>query len=93
VPYVPTDAIASMPPEARDHEPRSALDGGVDGLQLLARVVAEARDWLIPGGSVFLETSESQVPTALYLLAAAGLRAAVNADEDREGTVLVGTAP
>ena len=27
-PYVPTDAIASMPPEARDHEPRVALDGG-----------------------------------------------------------------
>lgn len=31
-PYVPSGAIASMPPEARDHEPRAALDGGADGL-------------------------------------------------------------
>ncbi|MGA9103604.1 putative protein N(5)-glutamine methyltransferase, partial [Aeromicrobium sp.] len=30
-PYVPTTEIVMMPPEARDHEPRAALDGGVDG--------------------------------------------------------------
>ncbi|HEY0948978.1 putative protein N(5)-glutamine methyltransferase, partial [Nocardioides sp.] len=34
-PYVPTAAIATMPPEARDHEHRVALDGGPDGLDLL----------------------------------------------------------
>ena len=38
-PYVPTDAIALMPPEARDHEHRVALDGGADGLDVQARVV------------------------------------------------------
>ena len=37
-PYVPTDAIALMPPEARDHEPRVALDGGPDGLDVQRRV-------------------------------------------------------
>ena len=38
-PYVPTDAIALMPPEARDHEPSVALDGGPDGLDVQRRVV------------------------------------------------------
>src|ERR1700751_1459240 len=32
VPYVPTAEIAFLPPEARAHEPRVALDGGLDGL-------------------------------------------------------------
>ena len=41
-PYVPTDAIATMPPEARDHEPRVALDGGADGLDVQRRIIAEA---------------------------------------------------
>ena len=41
-PYVPTDAIATMPPEARDHEPRVALDGGADGLDVQRRVAADA---------------------------------------------------
>ncbi len=48
-PYVPTDAIATMPPEARDHEARIALDGGGDGLDVHRRVAAGARDWLAPG--------------------------------------------
>ena len=41
-PYVPTDAIATMPPEARDHEHRVALDGGADGLDIQRRVIAGA---------------------------------------------------
>jgi release factor glutamine methyltransferase len=36
-PYVPTDAIALMPPEARLHEPAVALDGGGDGLDVPRR--------------------------------------------------------
>lgn len=33
-PYVPTESIRLMPPEARIHEPRMALDGGSDGLDV-----------------------------------------------------------
>ena len=51
-PYVPTDAIATMPAEARDHEARVALDGGDDGLTVQRRVIAGAPDWLAPGRSV-----------------------------------------
>ena len=38
-PYVPTDAIALLPAEARVHEPRVALDGGPDGLDVQRRVI------------------------------------------------------
>jgi hypothetical protein len=49
-PYMPTDEIRLMPAEARDHEPRIALDGGRDGLPLHRRVAREVNSWLAPGG-------------------------------------------
>ena len=92
-PYVPSDAIALMPPEARDHEARTALDGGVDGLDLQRRVIAGAPDWLVPGGAVLVETSEGQAPATLAAFTTAGLSAAVVGDEDLAGTVVVGRLP
>ena len=91
-PYVPSDAIALMPPEARLHEPRLALDGGSDGLDVQRRLAAGARDWLAPGGHLLVETSEEQAPVAAGIFAAAGLPATVVHDEDRNATVVVGTA-
>ena len=60
VPYIPAGEIALLPPEARLHEPRVALDGGADGLDLLRRVAAGASAWLAPGGSLLSEVSERQ---------------------------------
>jgi release factor glutamine methyltransferase len=91
VPYVPTAAIALMPPEARDHEPRTALDGGPDGLDVARRVVSAAPEWLAPGGSVLCETGEGQTSPALGVVRAAGLAARVEADDERGATVVVGT--
>ena len=91
VPYVPTEAIALMPPEAREHEPRTALDGGPDGLHVARRVLAGAPDWLAPGGSVLFETSEDQTPAARAAVAAAGLDVRVATDDERRATVVVGT--
>jgi release factor glutamine methyltransferase len=84
-PYVPTDAIATMPPEARDHELRVALDGGPDGLEVQRRVIAGAPDWLAPGGRVLVESSERQAPVSAALMTAAGL------DADVDGQVVAGT--
>jgi release factor glutamine methyltransferase len=42
VPYVPSAEIALLPAEARDYEPLSALDGGLDGLDILRRVAEAA---------------------------------------------------
>jgi release factor glutamine methyltransferase len=89
-PYVPTDAIALMPPEARDHEARAALDGGVDGLDVQRRVAAGAPDWLAPGGSLLIETSRRQAPETLATFTRAGLTARVAENEELAGTVVVG---
>jgi release factor glutamine methyltransferase len=89
-PYVPTDAIASMPPEARDHEARTALDGGPDGLALARRVAAEAAAWLVEGGSVVVETSEQQAPVLAGVFTGHGLTARVVTDDDVDATVVVG---
>jgi release factor glutamine methyltransferase len=91
VPYVPTAEIAFLPPEARAYEPRAALDGGLDGLDLLRRVAAGAAAWLAPGGHLLIETSDRQAQRAVAAFAAAGLVPRIETDEDLDATVLVGT--
>jgi release factor glutamine methyltransferase len=91
VPYVPTDAIALMPPEARDHELRVTLDGGADGLDVFRRVSAGAPGWLAPGGHVLVESSERQAATMCEVLTTDGLVPRVVADEEWGATVVVGT--
>ena len=90
-PYVPTAAIALMPPEARDHEARIALDGGADGVDVHRRVAAAAPGWLAAGGVLLVETSEGQAELTAAAVAGAGLVAAVERDDDRDATVVVGT--
>jgi release factor glutamine methyltransferase len=92
VPYVPTDAVALMPPESREHEPRGTVDGGSDGLDVFRRVAALAPRWLRPGGAVYSEVSAAQAPVAASVLAGAGLTPSVHHDDERETTVVSGTA-
>jgi len=89
-PYVPTAAIELLPHEAKDFEPRSTLDGGGDGLDVLRRILAETRSWLAPGGLFATEVSEHQVASLLELVAAAGLEPAVIRDEEVDATVVLG---
>lgn len=92
VPYVPTEAIARMPSEARDHEPRITLDGGADGLAVARRLLDGAPAWLAPGGSVLFEVGEEQVPAAVDAVMAAGLTPSVVLDDELGGTVVLGSA-
>ena len=92
-PYVPTDDIGMMPPEARDHEARVALDGGFDGLSVHRRVAQDASTWLRPGGHVLIETSVRQAASTERLLADAGLTTRVAHSDDVDGTVGVGRKP
>ncbi|HEY1274683.1 MAG TPA: putative protein N(5)-glutamine methyltransferase [Thermoleophilaceae bacterium] len=91
-PYVPTEAIGSMPSEARLHEPRAALDGGPDGLDVVRRVAAPARSWLAPGGSLLVETSVDQAPSASEAFARAGLKPRVTASDELDVAVVIGAA-
>ena len=88
-PYVPTEAIALMPPEARLFEPAVALDGGGDGLDVHRRVAAECRDWLAPGAALLIETSDEQAERTCALFAAAGLTARIETDDDLDATIVI----
>lgn len=90
VPYVPTAAIATMPREARDHESRTALDGGVDGLDVQRRVIAGASTWLGAGGRLLMETSPAQSDRTRAEMRAAGLTSEVICDRDLEANLAVG---
>ena len=89
-PYVPTEEIAFMPLEARDHEARVALDGGPDGLAVLRRAVAEAPGWLAPGGTMLVETSERQAGVMADAMTRAGFAAHVHGDDETGATVVTG---
>ncbi|HEX6360499.1 putative protein N(5)-glutamine methyltransferase [Actinophytocola sp.] len=88
-PYVPSEAVDLMPPEARLHEPIVALDGGADGLDVLRRVIAGAPVWLGWGGHLLFETSTRQAEVAATMVAEAGLAPDVVID-DLGATVVTG---
>jgi len=93
VPYVPTDEIRLLPPEARLYEPHVTLDGGPDGLATLRRVVAGAPEWLAKGGQLFVEMSEHQAPPAAAVLREHGLSTRIMSDDELGSTVVRGTCP
>ena len=94
-PHVPTDEIALMPPEARDHEARTALDGGPDGTTVLHRILDLAGTWLAPGGVLLLEAGRDQAAALAAALTreprAPGPRryVEVRTDDEVQGTVVV----
>ncbi|MFF1460765.1 putative protein N(5)-glutamine methyltransferase [Streptomyces sp. NPDC058330] len=93
VPYVPTHDVELLPAEARVHEPRAALDGGGDGLDVMRRVAAAAPGWLAPGGSLLVETSERQAALAEETIGVGGLVPRVVVSEELYATVVIGTRP
>ncbi|MGW6276431.1 putative protein N(5)-glutamine methyltransferase [Kribbella sp. NPDC055071] len=93
VPYVPTDEIRLLPPEARLYEPHVTLDGGPDGLAVFRRVAAEASEWLASGGHLFVEVSSDQAAPAAAVLREHGLSARITSDDELGATVVRGTCP
>jgi release factor glutamine methyltransferase len=92
-PYVPTGELGTMPPEARLHEPRAALDGGADGLDVVDRVVAAAPRWLAPGGHLLVETSQQQAAMVAQHTADLALSPRVVRSDDVDGTVVIAAMP
>jgi release factor glutamine methyltransferase len=56
-PYLDAAMLAALPPEVAEFEPRVAIDGGADGLDVIRPLVAGARAHLRPGGALVLETA------------------------------------
>ena len=92
-PYVPTDELHLMPPEARDHEPSYTLVGGVDGLDVHRRVVADAPAWLAPGGHLVAECGRRQASDLARAMSATGLEPRILRSPDLDATVVVGRRP
>lgn len=59
-PYVPTDAIGLLPADVQRYEPRTALDGGADGLEVIRRLVGDAARLLVPHGWLLTEIGGEQ---------------------------------
>jgi release factor glutamine methyltransferase len=92
-PYIASGDIAVLPPEVR-HDPRIALDGGIDGLDCYRTIAGEARRLLKPGAHLVVELGAGQDAFVAALLTAATL-APSSARSDLAGTAraLTATAP
>lgn len=71
-PYIPSGDIAGLDADVRDHEPRLALDGGKDGLDVVRRILPRAFGRLRPGGVLALEIGHDQAPRVKDLFRSAG---------------------
>jgi release factor glutamine methyltransferase len=71
-PYITSAEIETLQPDVRLHEPRSALDGGADGLDIIRRIVADAPRYLVPTGCLLIEIACEQADAVSQLLTANG---------------------
>lgn len=71
-PYIPTGEILSLMPEVRDFEPENALDGGADGLDFYRKIAGQVKDYLNPGGYVYMEIGYGQGEAVSELMRNAG---------------------
>lgn len=60
LPYIPTRDLSGLEPDVRDYEPRTALDGGDDGLDVIRTVAAALPRLLVPGGLALFEAGFDQ---------------------------------
>lgn len=84
-PYVASGDLEGLEPEVRDHDPRSALDGGSDGMDVIRRLVAGAPGALRPGGRLFIEIGAGQGDVVRGLLEDAGCFSEIAIEPDLSG--------
>jgi release factor glutamine methyltransferase len=84
LPYVPRGALHLLPRDVLEFEPRAALDGGDDGLELVAIVVGDSPHWVRSGGWLALEVGGDQVPAVRAMFERSGY-GAVDVLEDGDG--------
>lgn len=91
LPYVTSGELAQLMPDVRDFEPRLALDGGEDGLDVYRRLIASLPGRLVPGGDILLEIGSAQQARELKaLLEGAGLGIQIINDYANKERVVAG---
>jgi release factor glutamine methyltransferase len=83
-PYIPEAEIPSLQVDVRDFEPHLALSGGPDGLDVVRRLILDARSRLTPGACLALELHYDQAERVRDLLSAAGYNA-IETNQDYGG--------
>jgi release factor glutamine methyltransferase len=92
-PYVPSAALPGLPREVR-FEPPLALDGGVDGLDLIRRIAEDAPAFLQSGGRLLMEADPRQMPEIALILEKKGYRRLrLHRDLSGSNRVIEGTLP
>jgi release factor glutamine methyltransferase len=92
-PYIRRGEIDELEPEVSEWEPRGALDGGVDGLDLYRRIAAEAFHYLRPDGAVVVEMGADMGAAVATLFESAGGYAGAEICQDYSGKDRVVVAP
>lgn len=93
-PYIATAEVNRLPGLILDHEPRMALDGGEDGLDILRQIIVDSTQVLRPNGRIYFEMGDDQGLAMQRLLERAGYSEVVIAkdfaghDRYAEGTLL-----
>lgn len=67
-PYVRDEDVKALPVHVREHEPRRALAGGADGLDVIREIASAAADHLAAAGALFLEIGADQGAAVRSLL-------------------------
>lgn len=84
-PYINGKDMAALAPEVKDFEPRQALYGGPDGLDIIRRIINEAPGWLMTGGLLLMEIGYDQGETVRMLAEATGTYGHVEILKDYAG--------
>ena len=71
-PYIPSADIETLSASVRDFEPRTALDGGIRGLDFYERLAQGGVKWLRPGGMIFWEIGHDQKIDTMRILRETG---------------------
>lgn len=88
-PYLLTDEIAGLSREVSQFEPRMALDGGADGLDIVRRIYADAPRFLTPNGACMIEIDALQSGETKQLAEQAGFTAKIRKDYEARDRVVV----
>jgi release factor glutamine methyltransferase len=83
LPYIPTETLKNLP--IFNREPTLALDGGMDGLDLVRRLLAIAPEWIAPKGLILLEIEASHGMQALNLASDLFSHAEIHLHQDLTG--------
>ena len=83
-PYIPTGDLAGLDVSVRDYEPRSALDGGADGLDFYRAITARWGSALRLGGSLLFEVGINQAMDVAALLERSGFED-IQSTQDTQG--------